>query len=126
MIIYTDAGSRGNPGKSACAYIIVKDDRIIEEKSKFLGIKTNNEAEYNAIILALENIKGDFDLVSDSQVVIKQINGEYKINLQHLKELNKKVSDLCKGRKINFLNARRENLFISRADYLVNEELDKN
>ena len=125
MKVYTDAGSRGNPGKAACAFIVVKDNSIMKEESKFLGIATNNEAEYNAVILALENIEGDLDLVSDSELVIKQINGQYKITKPHLRELYEKVLSLSKGRKIKFSNASRENKFISRADELVNKELDK-
>jgi len=125
MKIYTDAGSRGNPGKSACAFIVVKDNKIIQEKAKYLGIKTNNEAEYNAIILALENTEEDAELTSDSELVIKQINREYKITKPHLKELNNQVQELIKNRKIIFKNASRENKFISRADELVNLELDR-
>lgn len=123
--VYTDAGSRGNPGKSACAFLVTEDNRIVEEKVKFLGIKTNNEAEYSAIILALESVEGDFNIISDSELVIKQINGQYKITKPHLRALNEKVRELIGKRKISFSNARREDKFISRADELVNMELDK-
>lgn len=125
MKVYTDAGSRGNPGKAACAFIVVKDKKIIREESKFLGIATNNEAEYNAIILALESVTGDLDIVSDSELVIKQITGNYKITKPHLRELYEKVISLTQGRNIKFSNAKRENEFISHADLLVNKELDK-
>jgi ribonuclease HI len=126
MKIYTDAGARGNPGKAACAYIVVKSGKITEENVEFLGTKTNNEAEYGAIIFALENTKEkEFELISDSELVIRQINGEYKITKPHLRELYEKVCALIAGRKIKFSNAGRENDFISRADELVNEELDR-
>jgi ribonuclease HI len=131
--IYTDGGSRGNPGKSACAFLIIKEDKEVYSISKFLGIKTNNEAEYHAIINALnwvENNKEDKEikLFSDSELVIKQINGEYKIKKTHLKELNKKVRDLIEENDfdIKFSNVKRENRFISQADFLLNNELDKN
>jgi ribonuclease HI len=127
--IYTDAGSRGNPGKSACAFLVLKDDKIIEEQSKFLGVGTNNEAEYNAIILALEyarqNNLDDIELTSDSELVIRQIKEEYKIRQPHLRKLFDKVQELTKNKKIKFFNAKREDKFISRADSLVNHELDK-
>jgi len=126
MKIYTDAGSRGNPGKSAAAFVVVKDNKIIKQNSKFLGIKTNNEAEYSAIIIALEVIKAnEFEIISDSELVIRQITGKYKITKPHLQKLNNKVQELIKNRKIRFSNASRENKFISQADFLVNEELDK-
>jgi ribonuclease HI len=126
MKVYTDGGSRGNPGKASCAFIVVSKQKIIKQKSKFLKIKTNNEAEYNAIIFALENIKQkQFEIISDSELVIKQITGEYKINKSHLALLNQKVQGLISTRKIKFSTVKRENKFISFADELVNKELDK-
>lgn len=126
MKIYTDAGSRGNPGKAACAFIVVKDNKILQEKSKFLGIATNNEAEYNAVILALENVnEKEFELISDSEIIIRQINGEYKVKQPHLQKLHEKVFSLINNRKIKFSNKGREDKFISKADELVNIELDK-
>ena len=125
-IIYTDGGSRGNPGKAACSFVFVENSKIIMEKSKFLGKKTNNEAEYNAIIFALEELKEkNIEIISDSELVIKQITGKYKINSPHLQLLNQIVSGLISKRKVKFSNLKRENQFIKRADYLVNKELDK-
>ena len=128
--IYTDGGSRGNPGKAASAFIAVDEGKIVHSKSKYLGTKTNNEAEYNAIIMALswalKNEKRYIEIVSDSELVIKQINKVYRINKPHLKALNETVNQLTKGKNISFSNQRREDKFISMADYLVNKELDKN
>ena len=124
--IYTDGGSRGNPGKAACAFLVIKNDKISLKFSKFLGKATNNEAEYNAIINALEQVKAkEIHLFSDSELVVNQINGKYKINLPHLKLLHNKVIRLCENRKVTFSNVKRENSFIQKADILVNEELDK-
>ena len=124
--IYTDGGSRGNPGKAACSFIIVENDKIIKKYSEFLGVKTNNEAEYNAIIRALENAKdNEIEIFSDSELVIRQLNKEYKIKKEHLRELNEKINILTKNRKIKFSNVKRENKFITGADFLVNIELDK-
>tara|TARA_Y100000310_G_C20650152_1_gene798941 strand:+ start:257 stop:640 length:384 start_codon:yes stop_codon:yes gene_type:complete len=126
MKVYTDGGSRGNPGKAACAFVVISKGKIIKQKSKFLKIKTNNEAEYNAIIFALENIKQkQFEIISDSELIIKQITGEYRINKSHLALLNQKVRGLISARKIKFSTVKRENKFISLADELVNKELDK-
>lgn len=130
MKIYTDGGSRGNPGKAACAFVAVDSQRrIIKQKSKYLSKNkkmTNNEAEYHAIILALENIpKKQFEIISDSELVIRQIKGEYKINKKHLAILNQKIQGLISNRNIKFSNLKRENKFISLADKLVNQELDK-
>ena len=124
--IYTDGGSRRNPGKSACAFIVVQNNNIIKQQSKYLGIGTNNEAEYNAIILALTMInEKDIEIISDSELAIKQINAEYKIKKPHLQKLKDKIDDLVKNRNIKFSNSHRENEFISKADFLVNQELDK-
>jgi len=124
--IYTDGGSRGNPGKSACAFVVVKNNKIIKQSSKFLGRKTNNQAEYNAIILALSSIKQkSLEIISDSELVIKQLNQEYKIKKLHLQKLYDKIQKLLKNKKIKFSHLKRENKFISQADFLVNKKLDK-
>ena len=125
--IYTDGGSRGNPGKAACAFIVVKDNKIIKQKSKFLGYKkTNNEAEYNAIIFALENVlEKELEIISDSELVIKQVTGKYRINKPHLVLLNQKIRGLISNRKIKFSNSNRENKYIALTDILVNIELNK-
>ena len=127
MKIYTDGGSRGNPGKAACAFIVVKDNKITKQKSKFIGYnKTNNEAEYNAIILALETIhKKELEIILDSELVIKQITGKYKTNKPHLAILKQKIQGLISNRKVKFTNVKRENKYISIADILVNIELNK-
>lgn len=127
--IYTDGGSRGNPGKAACAFVVVdsKTNKIIKQKARFIGYnKTNNEAEYNAIILALETIhEKELEIISDSELVIKQITEKYKTNKPHLSLLKQKVHGLISNRKIKFTNAKRDDKYISIADILVNIELNK-
>jgi len=133
ILIYTDGGSRGNPGKSACSFVVVKSEKIIYEESKFLGIATNNEAEYSAILASLRWLKQtsykneEVELISDSELVIRQLLGVYKIKKEHLLNLNNKVRTLINENKIkiNFSHAKREEFYISRADLLVNQELDK-
>lgn len=125
--IYTDGGSRGNPGKAACAFIVVnKHDKIIREEAKLLGTKTNNEAEYIAIISALTVMtEKEINMFSDSELVVRQLNGDYAVRQGHLLKLKEEVDCLRENRNIKFSHVKRENEFITRADELVNEVLDK-
>jgi len=92
--VYTDGGSRGNPGISGFGIVIYDEkNQIIHKISKFIGIKTNNEAEYSALLEALVWIRDHqtgFTLVkfySDSQLLVRQINGQYKIKAANIKPL---------------------------------------
>lgn len=127
--IFSDGGSRGNPGPSAYAIVVTKDDRIIHEHSEFLGIHTNNYAEYRGLISgltkAIELNADEVEFIMDSELVIKQMNGEYKVKSQNVKDLYldaKALSSLIP--KVTFRNVRREELLIPRADALLNKELD--
>jgi ribonuclease HI len=134
LIIHTDGGARGNPGPSACAFVAEKDGQVIYKESKYLGDNTNNFAEYNAFILALqwlnknkeEYIDNNIFFYSDSELVVRQLTGVYKIKNQNLQVLNQKVISLGKaqGFKIFYKNILRSKNKI--ADQLVNDELDKN
>lgn len=129
IIIYTDGGSRGNPGKSAIG-VVIKDRTY----SKYLGIKTNNEAEYEAIIFALKKIKQilgnkkskemELEIRFDSELVANQLNGNYKIKEQRLYPLFIEIWNLKQDfKKVEFKNiSRQENKL---ADKLVNLELNK-
>lgn len=133
LIIHTDGGARGNPGPSACAYVIEDSGEIVHKASKNLGINTNNFAEYNAVILALEWIENnkqkfldrDICFYSDSELMVRQLNGIYKIKNESLKTLNRKIVSLVKkiGLNICYKHIPRHNNKI--ADQLVNEELDR-
>lgn len=142
--IYSDGGSRGNPGKAACAYVIYKDNELVKQSSKYLGLTTNNVAEYNGVILALQWLvknKMSFDFAgfdklttsqdgkikfcSDSELVVKQLTGVYKIRDMNLLQLSNIIKDIIKNNnlKITFQHIpRAENKL---ADKLVNEELDR-
>lgn len=129
--IYTDGASRKNPGPSALAFIFVQDGKIIHEQSKFLEVKTNNQAEYLAIIEALSEAlkitKGELCLFSDSEVVIKQLLGEYKVNKDHLRTLRKQIFDLKKEFSyIQFFHVPRQNKWIKKVDKLCNRCLNLN
>jgi ribonuclease HI len=129
--IYTDGASRGNPGPSALAFIFVQDGDIVHEQSEFLGEKTNIQAEYLAIIKALPEAlkitKGELYLFSDSEVVIKQLIGEYKVKKDHLRILRKQIFDLKKEfSSIQFSYVPRQNMWIKKVDKLCNRCLNLN
>jgi len=130
LIIYTDGASRGNPGKATCGFVILDGEEVVDKKSFYIGEATNNEAEYEAIIRALKNVKDfgkiEIKLFSDSELVIKQINGEYKINMEHLMKKFIEVHKLINNfGKVEFRNVKRDNKFIEIVDFMVNVELDK-
>lgn len=134
IIIYTDGGSRGNPGPSAIGNVFCNENgQKIKEYSEFLGNLTNNEAEYQAVIFALKKFKllfgkklaenSEIEIKSDSELIVKQLNGEYKILEPELQQLFLQVWNL----RLDFKNIKFK--LISReknktADRLVNEALD--
>ncbi|MFP3278799.1 MAG: ribonuclease HI family protein [Candidatus Micrarchaeota archaeon] len=133
IYIYTDGASRGNPGKSASGYLILdSSNKPLLKEVFYNGRKTNNFAEYMAIIAALEKVaklygyENNVTLTSDSEVAVKQINGLYKVKEKHLKELNKRVIELArKFKSCKFQNAKRENRYIAMVDRELNRFLDE-
>jgi ribonuclease HI len=91
ITIFIDGASRGNPGKASCAYVIYKNGKIVEEKSIFLGVVTNNQAEYWGLIFALERSlainETSIKLFSDSELLVKQLQGFYQVKSENLKPL---------------------------------------
>jgi ribonuclease HI len=129
--IYTDGASRKNPGFSAYAFIFVRGEEIIWSTYGYLGIQTNNTAEYTAVIEALkkavEYTRWKVEVYSDSELIINQINGEWRIKDGHLKDLhNQIIMQTTNFREVKFFHVSRENKFIKEADKLCNECLDKN
>jgi len=128
--VYTDGASRGNPGPAAYGFVFVKDNGIIFEDSGTLGKTTNNTAEYYAILSALkkaqEFTREAVKVWSDSELVIKQINNQYRITKPHLARLRAELAIVEKNfTDIHFRNVPRENLFIRRCDELCNQALDR-
>ncbi len=131
--IYTDGASRNNPGKSASGYELLDSDRnTLMQKSFYNGIKTNNEAEYLAIIAALMaasetyGYDAEIDLYSDSRLVISQLNGVFKVKSHELKKLHKDAMELVgKFRACRLHNVPRENEYITRVDAELNRLLDR-
>jgi ribonuclease HI len=98
--MYTDGGSRGNPGQSACAFVICKlDDTVVEKSGYYMGVATNNQAEYLGMIKGLERARDlgidKVRLHSDSQLVVNQMNGFYKVRNQELAPLHQQLKDLA-------------------------------
>ncbi len=134
IIIYTDGGSRGNPGPSAIGVSYTNEKgEIIKSYSECLGIKTNNEAEYTAVIMALKKFKSLFgkelakkteiEIRSDSELMVKQLNGEYKLINEKIIPLFIQIWNLkTEFLKVNFKQIPREKN--KEADRLVNEALD--
>lgn len=128
--LYTDAGSRGNPGPSAYAVIICSaDGQLLHEQARFIGICTNNEAEYKAMVAGLEEVRkvgaDDVEITSDSELMVRQINGQYRMKAENLRPLLEQVLSLmAMFKSARVLHARREHPMIARADALLNQELD--
>jgi ribonuclease HI len=131
IIIYCDGGSRGNPGKSAAAFVVVEDGKVIHSEANYLGIKTNNFAEYSAVLSALNWIGENTDKINkeiifnlDSELVVKQIIGLYKVKNIKLKEIHLNIKNILENLpfKILFKNISREKN--AKADFLVNQKLD--
>ncbi|HSQ48187.1 MAG TPA: reverse transcriptase-like protein [Candidatus Deferrimicrobiaceae bacterium] len=128
--IYSDGGARGNPGLAAIAFLALNErGETVKADKRFIGVRTNNQAEYEALLLALnyaaEHKAQEVICHLDSELVARQLRGEYAVKNAELQRLWRKVQEL-KGnfKKINFINVPRENLNIQRADALVNETLD--
>jgi ribonuclease HI len=128
--IFSDGGSRGNPGPSAYAIVVTENGKIIHEHSEFLGVHTNNYAEYRGLIAGLSFAANygarEVEFVMDSQLVIRQMNGEYKVKSPDMLELYKDAKALASLiPSVKFSNVRRSELLIPRADALLNEEMDR-
>ncbi|MCL5122374.1 MAG: ribonuclease HI family protein [Candidatus Marsarchaeota archaeon] len=131
--IYTDGAARGNPGRSGSGFIVMDSRNIIKESVSYNGIKTNNYAEYKAIIDALEwcvhsianHSEAEVTVTSDSELVIRQLNGQYAVKSEDMRVLNAKVRALAsKFRSVAFRNVRRSNRYITRVDKNINVFLD--
>ncbi len=130
--IFTDGGARGNPGQAGFGVVVVDEKKqIIFEVGKYLGVKTNNEAEYEGLIFGLSWLKeneliiDEAEFNADSELMVKQMQGIYKVKAVNLKELNKQARELVLAikSKISFKAIKRE--LNSEADRLANEAMDK-
>ena len=124
----TDGGARGNPGPAAFGYVLEADDgTVLDARGEAIGVATNNVAEYRALIAGLEKAVelgvDDLEVVSDSELMVKQMRGEYRVKNEALRELSTQAARL--GRQlasVTYTAVRREHNEL--ADRLVNEALD--
>lgn len=134
IIVFTDGGSRGNPGPAAIGVVIKDNSGIIKSYGKAIGDTTNNEAEYQAVIFALQKIKALFgreitktkqvEVNMDSELVVKQMNGKYKIEEERLFPYFIKIWNLKMDfASLTFHHVPREKN--KEADRLVNQALDQ-
>ncbi|MEZ4180538.1 MAG: ribonuclease HI family protein [Candidatus Doudnabacteria bacterium] len=128
LIINTDGGSRGNPGPAGIGFVISDHDKqLLLEQGKFIGVATNNVAEYKALIAALQSaIKlggTSLQILMDSELIVKQMKGEYRVKDPNLKELFLEVQTLLKEfDDYSFTHVLRE--FNKAADAQVNKAID--
>lgn len=134
LVLYTDGGSRLRGKRFAAAAAILHDgERIIQESARILGELTNNQAEYSALIMGIEmalNVGGEgveeLICISDSQLMIRQLNGEYKVKNVSLKPLAEMVKELAQGfNLVLYVHTNRDHPMVQRADMLVNRILDE-
>lgn len=129
VIIYADGGSRGNPGPSASGYVIYDENRnVLVYRGIYLGITTNNQAEYTALKLALEEARNigakDVEVYMDSLLVINQMRGLFKVKNRDLWPIHDAITQLIKQfKKVTFTQIPRESN--KRADAAVNQALDQ-
>jgi probable phosphoglycerate mutase len=126
--LYTDGGARGNPGPAAYAYVLEADDgTVLDARGEAIGIATNNQAEYRALLAglakAVEVGASELEVVSDSELLVRQMNGEYRVKNAALRELSIEAARLARAvGKVRYTAVRREENEL--ADRLVNEALD--
>jgi probable phosphoglycerate mutase len=126
--LFTDGGARGNPGPAAYAYVIETDDRtVLAAHGEAIGVATNNVAEYRALVEGLRKAAelgvDELEVVSDSQLVVEQMRGAYKVKNVRLRELWEEAQELAdRFGKVRYTAVRREHNEL--ADRLVNEALD--
>ena len=124
----TDGGARGNPGPAAYGYVLeAEDGTVLAAHGKAIGVATNNVAEYTALIAglekALELCVAELEVVSDSELMVKQMRGEYKVKNDALRELSVRAGRLARELgSVTYTAVRREHNQLP--DQLVNEALD--
>jgi ribonuclease HI len=124
----TDGGARGNPGPAAFGYVLeTEDGTVLDARGEAIGVATNNVAEYRALVAGLEKALqlgvDELDVVSDSELLVKQMRGEFRVKNEALKGLNREAARLAaRLGRVTYRAVRREHNEL--ADRLVNEALD--
>jgi ribonuclease HI len=126
--LYTDGGARGNPGPAAFAYVLeAADGTVLAAHGETIGVATNNVAEYRGLVAglakAVELAVPEVEVVSDSELLVKQMRGEYKVKNEALRELSQEAARLARQLDgVEYRHVRRAHNEL--ADSLVNEALD--
>ena len=126
--LFTDGGARGNPGPAAYGYVLEADDgTLLAAHGERIGVATNNVAEYRALIAGLEKALelglNEVGVVSDSELLVKQMTGEYRVKNEALRKLNSEAERVARRiGDVSYTAVRREHNEL--ADRLVNEALD--
>jgi ribonuclease H / adenosylcobalamin/alpha-ribazole phosphatase len=126
--LLTDGGARGNPGPAAYGYVLeAEDGTVLDARGQTIGVATNNVAEYRGLVAGLEKALAlgleELEVVSDSELLVRQMNGEYRVKNETLKQLNEEAQGLAaRLPKVTYTSVRREHNEL--ADRLVNEALD--
>jgi len=127
--LFTDGGSRGNPGPAAYAFVLeAEDGTVLDARGEAIGLATNNVAEYSALVAGLERAVevgvDELEVVSDSELMVKQMRGEYRVKNRTLQDLFLDASRIArKVGRVTYTAVRREHNEL--ADSLVNEALDR-
>ena len=128
LVVHVDGGARGNPGPAAIAAVLTKPDgTAVEEHREVIGHATNNVAEYRALLLGIERARAlgasELDLVGDSELIARQVRGEYRVKDPTLRQLHGQVTAALRElERWTIRNVPREEN--ADADRLVNEALD--
>jgi probable phosphoglycerate mutase len=126
--LWTDGGARGNPGPAASAYVLeAEDGTLLDARGEAIGVATNNVAEYRALLAglakAVETGVDELEVVSDSELMVKQMRGEYRVKNEALRQLSVEAGRLARQiRSVRYTAVRRQHNEL--ADRLVNEALD--
>jgi ribonuclease HI len=126
--LFTDGGSRGNPGPAAYGYVLESEDgHVLDARGETIGVATNNVAEYRGLIAGLETAVArgvdELEVISDSELLVNQMRGDYKVKNETLRELVAEANALAdRLRKVRYTAVRRERNEL--ADQLVNDALD--
>lgn len=134
LLIYTDGGSRGNPGSAAfCVLFLDSHNNELYKHAEFLGKKTNNQAELSGILHALKKApafcRGKIRVFSDSECAVCWLNGEYRVKSENIRPLFDEIQDSMTGtrfKSVEFIHVPRENKFVRICDAGVNKCLDEN
>jgi len=124
----TDGGARGNPGPAAFGYVLeTEDGTVLAAHGETIGVATNNVAEYRALVEGLRKAGelqvDEVDVVSDSELLVRQMSGDYKVKNEALRRLYEEATELAdRMKKVTYTAVRREHNEL--ADRLVNEALD--